>query len=108
MFEFDAAHFLAWHPGKCARLHGHTYKLEVSIKGQLREEGVVLDFDELARLVQELVLDRLDHTLLNDIVDNPTSERIAIFIFELLQPISPEVSSIKLWEGADSYVEVRS
>jgi 6-pyruvoyltetrahydropterin/6-carboxytetrahydropterin synthase len=106
-FEFDAAHVLPWHPGKCSRLHGHTYRLEVTIEGPLDENGVVLDFSDLDRAVRELVLERLDHVLLNDIVENPTSERIVIYILELLEPFNQKINSIRLWEGADSYVEVR-
>ena len=106
-FVFDAAHILSWHPGKCSRLHGHTYRLEVSVRGDLDERGIVIDFDEMASIVENLVLNRIDHSFLNDILDNPTSERVALHILELLESCPFKIDSLKLWEGIDSFVEIR-
>src|SRR5580704_11307035 len=76
LFHFEAAHVLPHHPGKCRRLHGHSYRLEVAVDGPLREDGpargMVLDFDELATIVRPAILDRLDHASLNDLMPNPT------------------------------------
>ncbi len=47
-FSFEAAHQLPWHPGKCRRLHGHNYRLEVTVQGPVGENGVVMDFDDLS------------------------------------------------------------
>src|SRR5687767_7041396 len=57
-FAFEAAHQLPWHPGKCKRLHGHNYRFEVTVEGPLDEHGVVVDFDDLHRIVEAEVVDR--------------------------------------------------
>ena len=51
-FAFEAAHHLAWHPGRCRNLHGHSYRLDVSVEGPLDANGVVLDFDTLKDVVR--------------------------------------------------------
>ena len=51
-FTFEAAHRLAWHPGKCRNLHGHSYRLDVTVAGPLDANGVVLDFDSLQDVVR--------------------------------------------------------
>ncbi len=70
---FAAAHRLPDHEGKCFRLHGHTYGLEVSVEGTPQETGpaagMVMDFADLRARVNELVVERLDHQLLNDLFD---------------------------------------
>lgn len=106
-FTFDAAHVLPWHPGKCSRLHGHTYRLEVSVTGPLDSNGVVVDFADLKTAVTAAVLDPLDHTLLNDAVDNPTAERVAVYILSALQQQGLQPSRVRLWETADCFVEAR-
>lgn len=108
VFTFDAAHVLPWHSGKCARLHGHTYRLEVAVQGTLNGNGIVVDFADIKQAVTTLVLDQLDHTLLNDIIDNPTAERVAIHILHTLEDHGLGVSSVRLWETADCFSEVRS
>lgn len=105
-FTFDAAHVLPWHPGKCSRLHGHTYRLEVTVKGPLDSNGIVLDFSDLKNTVCDHVLNVLDHTLLNDQIENPTAERVALHILDALRPHLP-IHAIRLWETADCSVEVR-
>jgi len=84
-FTFDAAHQLPWHAGKCQRLHGHTYRLEVSVEGPLDEHGIVWDFADLDEMVRREVLDRYDHRYLNDLLDNPTAELLATQIWEQLE-----------------------
>src|SRR5258708_12824700 len=70
-FHFEAAHSLPGHRGKCARLHGHSYQLEVTLRGPIKQapgasdDGMVMDFDDLSSLVRQAVLDRLDHQDLN-------------------------------------------
>src|SRR5277367_1595693 len=68
-FAFEAAHVLPHHQGKCSRLHGHSYRLDVTVEGGLQSEGpatgMVIDFDELARIVRTAVIDALDHRHLN-------------------------------------------
>jgi 6-pyruvoyltetrahydropterin/6-carboxytetrahydropterin synthase len=60
-FTFEASHILPKHPGKCSRLHGHSWKLTVYVKGPVNKEtGFVIDYGELKRIVQPVV-DNLDH-----------------------------------------------
>ncbi len=104
-FYFDAAHSLPEYKGKCEQVHGHTYKLEVEIEGKVKEKGLVLDFEELKRAVEKKVIDRLDHKNLNEILENPTCEKIAEWSFRELKPELP-LHSIKLWEGQGKWVLV--
>lgn len=61
-FTFEASHVLPRHPGKCSRLHGHSWKLTVAIVGPVSPEtGFVADYGHLKKLVERLVVDRLDH-----------------------------------------------
>lgn len=80
-FGFEAAHVLPWHPGKCARMHGHSYRLEVTVSGAVDDRGVVVEFGDLSAVVQRAVVDRCDHRVLNDLDDNPTAERLALLFF---------------------------
>ena len=64
-YVFDAAHRIAGHPGKCAWLHGHTYRLEVAVSSAtLNALGMVMDFDDLRDVVRKAILDRWDHATL--------------------------------------------
>jgi 6-pyruvoyltetrahydropterin/6-carboxytetrahydropterin synthase len=94
-YTFEAAHNLAWHPGKCRRLHGHSYVLEVEICGPQDARGVVLDFEEIDRVVSPVV-ERLDHQLLNDIIENPTAECVVTWISEQLPSLTWR--TLRLWE----------
>lgn len=104
-FHFDAAHHLPDYKGKCEAPHGHTYRLDVVIEGKQKSDGMVLDFAELKRAVNELVLDKLDHKDLNDIFKTPSAENIAQWIFNALKK-RLNVVSVKLWEGQNNWVEV--
>jgi 6-pyruvoyltetrahydropterin/6-carboxytetrahydropterin synthase len=93
--EFSSAHFLRDYDGKCRNLHGHTYKVAVTVKGEkLNDIGVMADFVELKKHL-ETVLKPLDHACLNDLAHfkktNPTAENIAKYIFDeykkLIQPL---------------------
>jgi 6-pyruvoyltetrahydropterin/6-carboxytetrahydropterin synthase len=106
-FTFDAAHQLPWHPGKCRRLHGHTYRLEVSVEGPIGEQGIVCDFAALDAVVRREIVDRYDHTYLNDALDNPTAELLAADIWKRLEASSPgALAHLVLWETPDSAVEL--
>lgn len=87
-FTFDAAHYLTDYYGKCERMHGHTYKLEVTLEGKIQANGLVIDFVVLKRLVKKHVLDKLDHQVLNDIIENPSAENIVLWIWNQLQDLS--------------------
>ena len=101
-FRFEAAHVLPHHNGKCARLHGHSYKLEVTIAGPLRstgpDQGMVMDFGDLSAIVKSEVLERLDHSHLNDLLPNPTCECILEWITDALSKHIPLLDEVVLWE----------
>jgi 6-pyruvoyltetrahydropterin/6-carboxytetrahydropterin synthase len=105
-FSFEAAHELPWHAGKCKRLHGHSYRAEVTVEGPLDDNGVVLDFDDVKRVVQTEVVDRYDHQYLNDLLPNPTAELLAQDIWQRLSAAGLNVVALRLWETPDSSVEL--
>lgn len=82
--DFAAAHFLRDYHGKCENLHGHNYKVFVHVQGKcLDSGGMLLDFSVLKAALKK-VLSGLDHTNLNDIEEfdqNPSAERIALYIY---------------------------
>ncbi|MFC1655463.1 6-carboxytetrahydropterin synthase QueD [Patescibacteria group bacterium] len=107
-FKFDAAHFLTNYHGKCEKLHGHTYKLQVTVEGDVKEDGMVMDFVELKKIVNERVISKLDHSSLNDTIENPSAENIAIWIWNRLKDISEaKLYEVKVWETATSFVTYR-
>ena len=101
-FTFESAHRLPNLPAdhKCSRLHGHSFRVTVHVEGSLRaHEGWVMDFAEVKRAFQPLY-DRLDHHYLNDIegLENPTSEVLAVWIWERLIPSLPGLTQIVVRE----------
>lgn len=84
-FTFSAAHQLTHYHGKCERLHGHNYRLAVTVKGDVAKNGLVIDFLILKSIVRKHVLDQVDHSHLNDLFENPTAERIAFWIWDQLK-----------------------
>ncbi|MDI3473023.1 MAG: 6-pyruvoyltetrahydropterin/6-carboxytetrahydropterin synthase [Thermotogaceae bacterium] len=84
VFTFDAAHNLTKYKGKCEKLHGHTYKLEIKVCGDLNDEEMVLDFSDLSTIVEEEIISKLDHSYINDIIPQPTAEMIAKWIWDKL------------------------
>jgi 6-pyruvoyltetrahydropterin/6-carboxytetrahydropterin synthase len=103
-FKFEAAHVLPHHAGKCSRLHGHSYRLDVTVDGPLQSSGpatgMVVDFDLLGQTVRTTVIEALDHRSLNDLVENPTSENIVAWIWHELAPRVPQLVELTLWETA--------
>lgn len=85
--EFSAAHFLRDYNGKCERLHGHNYTVFAHVRGSaLDEGGMLLDFSKLKSALRG-VCAGLDHTNLNDMecfMQNPSAERIALYVFDAL------------------------
>ena len=131
-FSFDMAHLLDGHDGKCQNLHGHTYKLQVEISGDLYESGakkaMVIDFSDLKSIVKKVILDPMDHAFIYDQTNEresqiatllqklnsktfgvpfrTTSEEIARFIFNRLKHDEQlSISSIRLWETPTSFCE---
>jgi 6-pyruvoyltetrahydropterin/6-carboxytetrahydropterin synthase len=110
-FKFEAAHVLPHHPGKCSRLHGHSYRLDVTLEGPLTEDGpaagMIVDFDTMSRVVRAGVIGELDHRSLNDIMPNPTSENVVVWIWRKLAPEFPQLAELVLWETATACAILR-
>ena len=111
-FKFESAHVLPHHPGKCARLHGHSYRLDVAIRGPIRAtgpaQGMVEDFDTVAAVVEREVIDVLDHRSLNELMENPTCEIIVQWIWERLDGRLDGLDELILWETATSCAVLRA
>src|SRR3989344_7373628 len=105
-FIFDSAHRLNNYNGPCANLHGHTYKLQVVLRGEIKKNGMVLDFVEIKDVVYKRVIQRLDHNFINKLIKQPTAENIAVWIWERLEKKLP-LYEIKLWETSNSFVIFR-
>lgn len=102
-FTFDAAHQLINYNGKCARLHGHTWKLTVCYRGPVNKEtGMVIDFGKIAQLVNPIIED-LDHNLLNNIIGQPTCEGLLILIGRRLFLSNFSWDQLKLQETEGNY-----
>ncbi len=107
-FYFAAAHRLPRYDGPCRRLHGHNYRFVVALEGEVDPgSGMIFDFGDLKKVVQEHVLARVDHRDLNDVLDNPTAENIARWIWEALAPRLPGLCEVRLHEIPDSCVSYR-
>jgi 6-pyruvoyltetrahydropterin/6-carboxytetrahydropterin synthase len=115
-FRFEAAHHLPYHSGKCANLHGHSYVLEVSCKGDatpVREgdsnSGFVIDFAEVSNIVKSLIIVPLDHTYLNDLIEYSSAERIVEWIGRRLlhsgSDVADKLHALRLYETADCWVD---
>lgn len=105
-FTFDSAHFLPNVPAghKCKEIHGHTYRAVMYIEGQPDPHlGWVMDFAALKHIISPIVK-QVDHKLLNDIpgLENPTCERIAIWLWEAIKPAVPQLVRIELHETPTS------
>ncbi len=123
-FTFDAAHRLQRPDlsesrnrdiyGKCCALHGHTYRLQVCISGEIDASGMILHFSDLKQLVKEKIIARYDHSLLNDLEeyrDCPTTaENMVREIFNALAPDlkrkSVTLESITLFETPTSWATI--
>ena len=124
--SFEAAHFLPNYQGSCGNLHGHSYKLEVTVSAVINTnkwkegeklnptEGMVLDFKNLKNAINAVV-GKYDHANLNEFFVLPTAECMAVSIYNefveytkhYLLPDQFRVESVKLWETEDSYAEYR-
>ena len=108
IFDFEAAHRLPNHPGKCRELHGHSYRLVVSVDRPVDpRSGLAIDFSDLKRIVREEVVTRLDHKYVNDLIDNPTAEVMSVWIWQRLQPVLPGLVEIELHETRNCSVVYR-
>ncbi|GLI07895.1 6-carboxytetrahydropterin synthase QueD [Paenibacillus tyrfis] len=115
-FTFDSAHHLHCYEGKCKSLHGHTYKLQVVMRGKVDDRGITIDFADIKRIAKERIIDRLDHRYLNEVLPpmNTTAENMVVWIYEQLRDalrsegLFPAVrlEEVRLWETPTSYAAV--
>lgn len=106
-FYIDAAHRLPDYPGKCQHLHGHRFAFEIVLRSETLDNlGMVIDFVELKRIFNHY-LGHLDHSLLNDYLDNPTAEELADYSWRILDrvewPAGVELVRVKVWESPDAW-----
>ncbi len=105
--QFSAAHQLRGYKGKCEGLHGHNWRVQVTVSSdRLDDIGMVIDFHELKTIANEVILS-LDHCFLNEVFPfteiNPSSENIAKWIYELIKKRIKKdqcnISSVTVWEN---------
>lgn len=106
IFYIEAAHRLPNVPTghKCSKLHGHSFKVEIHVSGEVeKESGWVLDFADIKNAFQPFY-EQLDHNYLNEIegLENPTSENLARWIWEKVQPDLPLLSKVVVNETCTS------
>lgn len=128
--RFDAAHILTNHQGLCKNLHGHTYRVDVSVtQGDGDTSDMVIDFKDLKRIASEVVCERFDHAFIYNtesagereiaavvekngmrtvaIPFRSTAENLARMFFGDLKARIPGLSAVRVWETADSCAEYR-
>lgn len=105
--QFSSAHQLRGYKGKCENLHGHNWRVQVTVSAdKLDDIGIVIDFHELKDITGE-VISSLDHAFLNEIFPfteiNPSSENIAKWIYESIRKKLDQdqcnISSVTVWEN---------
>jgi 6-pyruvoyltetrahydropterin/6-carboxytetrahydropterin synthase len=116
-FRFEAAHKLTYHDGKCARLHGHSWRGMVIVTGPNLvavgpKRGMLIDYGDLSKLLHPLIEDCLDHRYLNDTLDteDPTSEFVAWWLYSKLVAKLPDgvkLESVIIEETCTSSAEYR-
>ncbi|MBN1458636.1 MAG: 6-carboxytetrahydropterin synthase QueD [Armatimonadetes bacterium] len=116
--SFSAAHCLVGHPGRCASLHGHNYRVVVVVGGErVNEQGMLIDFGDLKEMCARVV-DPLDHIMLNEsdafAGRNPTAEALAEHIYEQVAPRLSEAErdrvqlmQVTVYESERSYATYR-
>ncbi|MDN5871452.1 MAG: 6-carboxytetrahydropterin synthase QueD [Nitrococcus sp.] len=111
--DFSASHILHGHPGKCSRLHGHNWSVEVEVEArELDQLGMAIDFAELKAATRQVV-EAMDHRHLNDLPEfagiNPTAEHVAGAIYRALRGRlsghHARLNAVTVWETA--YARVR-
>ncbi len=105
-FQFESAHFLPFVPDnhKCRRIHGHSFKCIVQVKGSLNPKtGWVIDYSDIKEAVKPII-QKLDHYFLNEIkgLENPTSEKICEWMWSQIEPKLPLLNSISIAETCES------
>lgn len=108
-FRFEAAHDLPTFPEghKCRRLHGHSFQFDVIVEGDVDPaKGYLIDYGDIKRVVDPIVR-RLDHYYLNEIggLENPTSEMIAVWLWNRIKPELPLLAKIVVHETCTTVCE---
>lgn len=118
-FTFDSAHMLPEYDGPCRFLHGHTYRLQVGVSGEVDPKtGMVLDFKDIKNQIRARIVDHLDHSYLNEPIGGdifvpgfpkhmPTAENMVLWIRDRLIQLGTDVAFVRLWETPTSYAEWR-
>lgn len=111
-FTFEAAHRLPSVPPdhRCARLHGHSYRVIIYVSGEVDPvSGMVMDFADIKAAFKPIVDEHLDHYYLNDVsgLENPTSENLTRWIWQRLSPALPQLSAVEVRETCTSGVIYR-
>ena len=107
-FEFAAAHALTGVPEKhpCRVLHGHTWTVFVEVAGMIDPDtGMVLDYRKVSEVVKPLI-DRLDHSNLNDFFSNPTSENVAHWLYAEIAKCLPKLYAVEVSESPKTLCRV--
>lgn len=108
--QFSAAHQLRGYKGKCEDLHGHNWRVQVTISSEkLNDTGIAMDFHDLKAIVNDVV-SSLDHSMLNEVFPftekNPSSENIAKWIYDSvkkkIEKAQCNISSVTVWENETS------
>ncbi|MCK9186079.1 6-carboxytetrahydropterin synthase QueD [Candidatus Gracilibacteria bacterium] len=102
--SFAASHFLTKYKGKCENLHGHNYKVIITVEDEIKENGLAIDFKDIKKIAEEKVINILDHAHLNDIIENPSAENIAVWTWEKLKKDLP-LKKVTIFETEDYYCE---
>ncbi len=105
-FSFNSAHNLKGYGGKCEKLHGHTWTVHVTVEAPIGENGLAFDFIRLKEIVNEKAISSLDHTYLNDVIENPSAENIAVWIWNRLEKEIP-IHEVRIFETPTSFVTYR-
>lgn len=106
-FEFEAAHKIPLaSAGKCQQIHGHSYKLEISIAGEVNiDTGMIINFSDLKTVINKQIIEWFDHTFINDYMGLPTAENMGDWIWERINHLGFNICRLKLWETSDSCYE---
>lgn len=102
----ELAHFLPGHV-KCGSVHGHSAKITLGVSGRVDPEtGMLMDFSEIKDLMEKHIMEKFDHSYLNDYFSIPTSEVLAFYIYKALSPFL-SIDFVKVYETQNNYVELR-
>ena len=111
-FEFDYAHHLPRYPGKCANLHGHRGILEITISGgggllqRAKYTSMVMDFGLLKSIINDKIIDKVDHKNMNDLLEIPTAENFVRWVRNELKNIfEDDLIRIRFYETPDCWAE---